>query len=86
MQAVRSSYQNYYPVSQQLAKFKAALEFYVNWDPQQSNIECIEGLQKNVPVELLYCEYLIRAPTILFRLPGDYIVLIGFEHSITSKK
>lgn len=81
MQAIRNSLQDYHPVSQQLAEFKAALEFYVNRDPQLSNKECIEGLQEDLPVELLYSEDVIRAPTILFRLLRDYIVLKGFEYT-----
>lgn len=78
MQAVKSSLQDYHLVSQKLAKVKAALKSYVSPDSQLSILECTDGLQEDLPVKLLYPKDDNRAPTILFCMPEDYLVLKVF--------
>lgn len=81
MQAIWLSLQKYRPVTQQLAECKVALEFCVQKDPQLSEIECTDGLQEDLSVELLYSEDVICASTILFRLLRDCLVLKGFDYT-----
>lgn len=56
---------------------KAALELHVDRDLQLSDIECMEGLQRDLSAKTLYYEKVIRIATILSRFLTDYLVLKG---------
>lgn len=78
MQTIQISHQVYHPVSQQIVEFKAALEVYVNREPQLSDLEWLECSQEDLSVVLLYLDEVMQGPTRLFRLLRDYIVFKGF--------
>lgn len=68
------------PVSSHLAKSKAAFEFFVVSEPQLINSKSIERLQKDLSVELLYPEKMIRGPTNSFCLSRDYLIRKCFDY------
>lgn len=88
MQAIRKSLAEFVPAGVASNNFKAVLQLFVNMEPQLPNEDCINGLQEDLTVEMLYCDEIIRGPTTLFRLLRDYLVLKGFryrQHPDTNK-
>lgn len=79
MQEIKQSLQNYHPVNQQIADFKAAFEACVNRKLQLLDIKSIKGLQEDLTVEPLYWADVIHGPITLFRLLRDYLVIKGFQ-------
>lgn len=80
LQSIQKTLSEYNPISTSDCQFKSVLALYVNADPQPSNEECIQGLQDDLTVEMLFQEEVLRGPTTLFRLLRDYIVTKGFNY------
>lgn len=80
--SIQKSLSEHNPTSTISAECKAALSYYVHADPQLSDGEFIEELQQKLPVELLYCDKLLRGPTAIYRIVGGYLVVKGFNYEM----
>lgn len=67
------------PPNEANAGFKAALEFIIHEEPQRSDENCIERLQEDLNVNLLYFDRNISGPTPSVRGFRDYLSGKGFH-------
>lgn len=57
------------------------LEIYVNAEPQKRNDEIPADSNRDLSVELIYCDEIIKGPIMLFWLLGDYLFLKGLRYT-----
>lgn len=70
------------------AEFKATLFFYVLADSQFSDEKCINGLQQDLVVEILFQPDVLRGPRTIFRILRDFLTLkeFTFEMALGSNR
>lgn len=62
------------------AHSKAALNIFINRDPQLGSEETTIDLRNELTVDLLFSNEIIRGPNTLFQILREYSVLKGFKY------
>lgn len=60
-------------------EFKELISIYVNMSPQMEKYEIISNLQHAIRVNSLYHQDIITAPTGIYEILRDFLVLNGFK-------
>lgn len=79
MHAIRNFLHDGHTVGQQMTDSKAAYELNAIRKPQSPVNVCVEGLVKNIAIELLYFDKVVRGSTTLSRFLRDCHILKDVE-------
>lgn len=77
---VKRSLHGFNPTASLSVSAKAVLQSLVNFHPEPSNGECVNGFKEHLTVDLLFHEDLVHSITSLYRVLRDYLVSKGFSY------
>lgn len=84
LNSIRAQLAAYKPSAGAQANLKAALEVYVNAEPQGSCEANIQGIRDDFPPQVLYSTEALRGPPVIYKHIRDYLLLQGFPYKQSS--